>query len=72
MTTKTKNDRRAMRVEHILTWCKDWSSGREGLIDLLTDARHWCDRKGQDFAALDRIAYRHYLDERHSGKGNTP
>ena len=61
-----------MRVEHILTWCKDWSTAPEGLIDLLTDARHWCDRNGECFADLDRIAYRHYLDERHSIEGNTP
>lgn len=57
------NRRRAMRIGHVLTWCKDWDSGREGLIDLLTDARHWCDRHGEDFAALDRMAYQHYLAE---------
>jgi hypothetical protein len=32
-------------------------------IDLLTDARHWCDLNHQDFAELDRQAYRHYLAE---------
>jgi hypothetical protein len=58
------NDRRAMRVEHVLTWCKDWDTGREGLIDLLTDARHWCDRAGEDFARLDRMASQHYIAER--------
>jgi hypothetical protein len=63
MTTLTHNARRAMRVEHILTWCKDWSTGREGLIDLLTDARHWCDRHGESFAALDETAYDHYVAE---------
>jgi hypothetical protein len=57
------NDRRALRISHILTWCRDWSSEAEGLIDLLADARHWCDRHGADFAALDRVAYRHYLHE---------
>ncbi|HVX16314.1 MAG TPA: hypothetical protein VHC22_34325 [Pirellulales bacterium] len=62
--TLTHNDRRAMRVEHVLTWCQDWDTGREGLIDLLTDARHWCDRKGESFAELDRIAYQHYIAER--------
>lgn len=61
--THSHNDRRAMRVEHVLTWCKDWDSGREGLIDFLTDARHWCDRHGEMFAELDRIAYGHYLAE---------
>jgi hypothetical protein len=33
------------------------------LIDFLADARHWCDRHGQNFADLDRIAYDHYLTE---------
>jgi hypothetical protein len=67
--------RRAMRIGHILTWCKDWDSGREGLIDLLTDARHWCDRHGEDFAALDRMAYQHYLaelNEQHDERGSKP
>lgn len=68
----TKNDRRAMRIEHVLTWCKDWSHRRAGIIDLLTDARHWCDRHGESFAALDRIAYQHYLTESQSIEGNTP
>ena len=33
------------------------------LVDLLTDARHWCDRHRQSFAELDRTAYRHYIEE---------
>ena len=60
----TLNHRRAMRVEHVLSWCKDWATGREGLIDLLTDARHWCDEHGEDFAKLDRLAREHYVVER--------
>jgi hypothetical protein len=32
-------------------------------IDLLTDARHWCDLNCQNFAELDRQAYQHYLAE---------
>lgn len=63
MTDLTPNQRRAMRVEHVLTWCLDWNSRREGLIDLLTDARHWCDRHGESFAVLDRLAYQHYIHE---------
>ena len=63
MTMLTNNARRAMRVEHVLIWCKDWDTGREGLIDLLTDARHWCDHHGESFAELDRIAYQHYIAE---------
>lgn len=33
------------------------------LIDLLADARHWCDRHGQCYGDLDRIAHDHYLAE---------
>jgi hypothetical protein len=60
MTTRTKNARRAMRLGHILTWCKDWSNPREGLIELLTDAMHWCRRNGQDFDYLLEIAAEFY------------
>ena len=35
------------------------------LIDILTDARHWCDHNAQSFAELDRLAYQHYLAEIH-------
>ena len=34
-------------------------------IDLLTDARHWCDLNGHSFADIDRQAYQHYLAELH-------
>lgn len=33
------------------------------VVDLLADARHWCDANGKDFYEFDRIAYRHYLAE---------
>ena len=62
----TRNGRRARRVEHILTWSNTCDSGREGLIDLLTDARHWCDRHGESFAELDRLACQHYVAERNN------
>jgi hypothetical protein len=45
---------------------------RTTLIDLLTDARHWCDRRGQSFAELDRQAYGHYLVELHEHAGRRP
>lgn len=63
MSSISHNQRRAMRLGHVLTWCKDWGSGTEGLIDLLADARHWCDCHGEDFATLDRLAYQHYIAE---------
>ena len=39
----------------------------EAITDLLSDLRHLCDALGLDFAELDRIAYRHYIEE----KGDT-
>lgn len=33
------------------------------LIDFLADARHWCDRHGENFAELDRKAHDHYTTE---------
>lgn len=72
MTTMTSNRRRTMRIGHILTWCKDWSSPREGLIDLLADARHWCDQHGESFADLDRQAYQHYLAELDEARRSKP
>ncbi len=33
------------------------------LIDLLTDARHWCDHNGHSYVELDRKASRHFREE---------
>ena len=38
------------------------------LVDLLTDARHWCDLNGHCFGELDRRAHQHYLAEIHDNK----
>ena len=62
--TLTDNGRRARRIDHLLAGFDDGNAPRESLIDLLTDARHWCDRYGHGFADLDRIAYQHYAAER--------
>jgi len=70
--TNAHNARRARRVAHILTWIRDWDTPPEGLIDLLTDARHWCDRHGEDYARLDRIAHQHDLAETHPVLGREP
>jgi hypothetical protein len=56
MTKRTKNDRRAMLIGRILRRRKDCSSPREGIVELLTDAMHWCRRNGQDFDSLLEIA----------------
>lgn len=45
--------------------CIDENDPQANIIDMLSDLRHLCDRLGLDFAALDRPAYQHYLEERH-------
>lgn len=76
MTAHTLNARRALRFGHVLTWCKDWGSGSEGLIDLLTDAQHWCDANGEDFHIALAQACRHYIhelnDEQHDERRMKP
>jgi hypothetical protein len=54
---------RVRRIAHVLTWCGP-DARLENLIDVLADARHWCDRNQLSFAELDRQAYQHYLTER--------
>lgn len=34
------------------------------ILDALANLRHLCDALGLDFANLDRVAYRHYADEK--------
>ena len=36
---------------------------QEILIDLLTDAMHWCDANGEDFHIALAQACRHYINE---------
>ena len=36
---------------------------QEILIDLLTDAMHWCDANGEDFHISLAMACRHYIHE---------
>lgn len=60
--------RRSMRLSHVLTWCSDWHSEQEGLIDLLTDSMHWCDQNGEDFHIALAQACRHYVNELNSNQ----
>lgn len=60
---KALNRYRAMRCGKALRQY-DTDFEIEGcLIDFLTDARHWCDRKGLGYADLDGRAHDHYLEE---------
>jgi hypothetical protein len=38
-------------------------SPQEILVDLLTDAMHWCDANGEDFHISLAMACRHYINE---------
>lgn len=57
------NKQRAARVSRILRANRTDETAIECLIDLLADARHWCDRHSQCYGDLDRLAHRHYLAE---------
>lgn len=41
----------------------DWAAT---VTDALADLRHLCDTHGLDFGKCDRLAYDHYLAERHA------
>jgi len=57
------NEERAARCADALAGYNDEYDAVANLIDLLADARHWCDRNGASYADLDRMAYQHYLTE---------
>jgi len=59
--TQPTNADRAKRVAHVLRRFNTYETDPCRLIDLLADARHWCDRHGQCYGDLDRVAHDHYL-----------
>jgi len=59
----TDNDNRVNRFETAIRSYNDEWDDKCNLIDLLADARHWCDRNDFSFADLDGLAYQHYLAE---------
>jgi hypothetical protein len=61
--TVPSNNERVARFARVLKRYGTDNTGAGCLTDLLADARHWCDRHGEDYAALDRRAYDHYLTE---------
>lgn len=61
--TDITNAERAARCEAALARYNDEWDTTANLIDLLADARHWCDRHRQCYGDLDRIANEHYLAE---------
>ena len=56
------NARRAQTFEKAV---ESYGTGnpKEILVDLLTDAMHWCDANGEDFHISLAMACRHYIHE---------
>lgn len=63
MNTEPTNAQRAERLADVLRQYDTDDADPCCLIDLLADARHWCDRHGECYGDLDRMAYDHYLAE---------
>ena len=58
----SNNEQRASRFDQVAAAYGD-DSPDENLIDLLTDAQHWCDHNGRDFHISLAQACRHYIHE---------
>jgi hypothetical protein len=56
------NRERSLHCERALETYED-DDLATNLIDLLTDAMHWCDHTGQDFHIALAQACRHYVNE---------
>ena len=56
-----KNEGRAERAQIAVDLQEE--GGDTGIVDLLANLRHLCDREGLDFAELDSMAYAHYIAE---------
>jgi hypothetical protein len=63
MPATPTNHNRAKRCDNVLRRYGTDNTQKGCLIDLLADARHWCDLNSESFGELDRIAYEHYLAE---------
>ena len=62
-TPAAANESRARRCDRVLAGYGDPGSLSENLIDLLTDAMHWCDASSLDFHISLAMACRHYVNE---------
>jgi hypothetical protein len=56
------NETRASRFDKVVAIYGD-DALDSNLIDLLTDAQHWCDQTGRDFHIALAQACRHYIHE---------
>lgn len=73
LETKAENLNRARRLSKALAYYKNECLSEPGpvddfsLIDLLSDARHYCDEQALDYAVQDRAAYANYSMELRGG-----
>jgi hypothetical protein len=66
MKGSTPNER-AKELRKVLLGLYDPHDPVANIVDMLTDLRHLCDEQNDDFAELDKMAYRHYIEEKASG-----
>jgi hypothetical protein len=55
------------RIHRFEQWLQHYDAAgnlTENLTNVLADARHWCEHRGQCLAELDRLAHHHYVFER--------
>lgn len=57
------NRQRAARIAKVLRAYQTDDTPVGCLIDILADARHWCDQNNRCYGDLDREAHQHYLGE---------
>ncbi len=63
MNEQPTNADRAKRFAKLLRYYDADNADSGCLIDLLADARHWCDWREKCYGDLDRVAHDHYLVE---------
>jgi hypothetical protein len=59
---RTNADRAERAYRAVLNY-EDDASTEECISALLGNLRHLCDESGYDFAELDKVGYRSYVDE---------
>ncbi|MFO0835790.1 MAG: hypothetical protein U0638_12525 [Phycisphaerales bacterium] len=64
------NRQRAERFDAAVRGYNDEYDDLANFIDLLADARHWCDHRAHSYAEAERVAHQHYLAEREDESRN--
>ena len=61
---KQANTKRAKRIEKTIVGLYDAADVQASIVDALTDLRHLCDVRELAFHEADKMAYRHYSEEK--------